>query len=332
MGKPLNYVSIDLLLNKVSRDLGITDVPVPDLINWAAEALEFMSVSDNSEDAVAFIEVKNYTAELPYGLKQIIQVARNHNFDPKQKNICPAEICYDRKVEEIIEPKKCDKCSKCKNCKESFENNPCDCDNTTLDLYCDGIPLDCHGKPIYDRELAYYRPYWDISYNNKNWKLSRTYTSDYTPMRLSNHSFFNSLVCYDKSEIYESDADEYTIMGNTLRTSFKEGSIAISYKRILLDEETGYPMIPDDISFTTAITKYILMMWSYRQIISGREGYERIYAKSEQDWQWYCNQAKTKSFALHGIDEHENFTALKMQMNRRRNSYYKFFGNLNRPR
>ena len=74
--------------------------------------------------------------------------------------------------------------------------------------------------------------------------------------------FLGSLVAEETSTgLYNSSSDEYTIAGGfpnmNLRFSFKEGQIALAYLRTVIDPETQYPVIPDDIKFITAITYYI---------------------------------------------------------------------------
>lgn len=74
--------------------------------------------------------------------------------------------------------------------------------------------------------------------------------------------------------------DEYTLVGDKIRTSFKEGSIAISYYRQKVDEETGYPLIPDDYSIITAITMYITMKYMGRLWYMGRKKDTQINIKN----------------------------------------------------
>lgn len=51
--------------------------------------------------------------------------------------------------------------------------------------------------------------------------------------------------------------DEYTVIQDQLRFSFKEGLVAVAYIRTKVDIETGYPMIPDDESAKAALITLI---------------------------------------------------------------------------
>lgn len=302
MGKKFQYVTLDRILSKLYRDLGLDEISEIDVIEWTGEALNFMETPSLLEEAVAFIEVSNHSATLPNGLQAIIQVARNNNF--VKDNNCPANVVLDT-TEEITEDTTC----------PNINNIP--------------LILDCKGSPIGRFELAYYRPYYDLQYEYSGWGNSHYYKSQFTPMRLANHSFFNTLVCPEDKQIYtESCRDEYTIAGDQIKTSFKDGQIAIAYYRQIVDEETGYPMIPDDSSFTTAITMYITMKYMARMWYMGREGYADKMQKAEADWQWYCKQSTNKAFTLYGLDEHQNMLDSRYQMIPNLNKYYGFFGKL----
>ncbi len=221
------YTSMDRIFSKLNRDLGIDPSMERDIVEWAGEALEAIGAVTMYEEAVAFIEVKNHQAEIPNGTHAIVQIANNHCWDDvKQCGLCPSDIIPTEE--------------------ESDEHIP--------------IPIDCEGKPLEDYELAYYRPYFDLRDETGYW-TQRFSNSCFQAVRLANHTFFNSLVCRSTEEgddtPYESYIDEYTVVnGDTLRFSFKEGQIALSYVRQKLDDN-GYPMIPEHYAYQTAVTKYV---------------------------------------------------------------------------
>lgn len=300
MGKKFKYTSLDRVLSKIYRDLGIEDISETDVIEWAGEALEAIGAISLYEEALACIEVSNHSADLPSGLHSIIQVARNNHWSEEVKDMtCPEKI-----IEELEEDKPQKKCP---------------------------VLLDCQGKPLQDVEIGYYRPYFDLQYEYYGWNSSKLYATKYTPVRLSNHTFFNSIVCAEDEKIYNSCEDEYTISEDRLKFSFKEGSIMLAYHRQRVDPETGYPMIPDDYSVITAITMYITMKYMSRLWYMGREGYGDKVQKAEADWQWYCKQAGNNIMIPYGIDEHQNIMEGRLQMLPKLNSYYGFFGKLGRP-
>lgn len=307
MGRKFQYVTLDRVISKLYRDLGLEEISETDVIEWTGEALNFMETPSLLEEAVAFIEVNNHQADLPNGLQTIIQVARNNHFTKENlENNCPANIILD--------------------CPESIK------EGEVLDKQCVNskpVPIDCKGTPIKGFEVAYYRPYFDLQYEYYGWSNSRYYKTKFSPMRLANHTFFSNLVCEENPQIYEEGCtDEYTISQNTIKTSFKEGQIAVAYNRQIVDPETGYPMIPDDSSFTTAITMYITMKYMTRLWYLGREGYGDKMQKAEADWQWYCKQASNKAFTLHGEDEHQSFLQSRYQLIPQLHRYYGYFGKI----
>ena len=54
------YTSINRILDKLRRDLGIDDLSETDVIEWAGEALEAIDAVTQFEDALSFIEVNNF--------------------------------------------------------------------------------------------------------------------------------------------------------------------------------------------------------------------------------------------------------------------------------
>lgn len=53
----------------------------------------------------------------------------------------------------------------------------------------------------------------------------------------------------------------YTIQNHIITTSIDEGKIEISYLSIPVDKEDGFPLIPDNSSFTKALELYIKLQW-----------------------------------------------------------------------
>lgn len=313
MARKYKYVSLDRIFSKVIRDFG-EDFSEGDIVEWAGEALEFIGAIQDYEEAVAYVEVKNHQCELPSGLHSIIQIARNNDWrGPKDDQFCPQIIKEDM-------------------CKPGDEDCQCNADPNAAP---DFIVLDCNGQPLNDYDIAYYRPYFDLRYEYYNWRNSSVYRTKYSPVRLSTNSFFNSLVCTTEEEqngSYDNDQDEYTIIrGETARFSFKEGSVAIAYTRQVLDSETGYPMVPDDISYTTAITMYITMKILSKDCYKGREGACGRADRATADWHWYCQQAGNKAKMPYGIDEYQNMLEQRSYILPRNGRYYGFFGKLARP-
>lgn len=318
------YTSIDRIFAKLSRDLPIDNINESDVIEWSGEALEAIGAVTLYEDAVAFIEVKNHQCSLPSGLHSITQIAKNNCFtecikEDNTVNLCPAQV-VENIVEEVTEESNCaclaeQSCSQCKK--------------------ADYVILDCEGKPITGYDIAYYRPYFDLQYEYYNWNSSKMYRTCYSPIRLTNHTFFNSLVNEEAcktDELYHSSTEEYTIVnGDTIRFSFKEGSIALAYTRQVVDPETGYPMIPDEYSYTTAITKYITYKLMEREFYANREGSQSRLQKAESDWHWYCKQAGNLALMPKGVDQWQNILDQRNHLLPKMRNYFSFFGKMSRP-
>jgi hypothetical protein len=293
MGKKFQYTTLDRILAKLYRDLGLEDISETDVIEWTGEALEAIGAITLYEEAIACVEVKNHQADLPIGLHSIIQIAKNNRWSPtEENNICPQDFIEEVEEETITCP----------------------------------VVLDCKGAPLLGVEITYYRPYFDLQYEYYGWSNSSYYKENYTPVKLSNHTFFNTLVCAEDMNLYQSCVDEYTIAEDTAKFSFKEGSVVIAYHRQKTDPATGYPMIPDDYSVITAITMYITMKYMSRLWYLGREGYSDKVQKAESDWHWYCKQAGNNLMIPYGIDEHQKMLEGRNNLIPNHNKYYGYFG------
>lgn len=320
------FVPIVAVFAKLTRDLGLNQVDESDVIEWTGEALEAIGSVPMYEDAVAFAEVKNHQCEIPNGSLQIEQIGRNKCWHgPQIDTLCGAPATI---LTEIMQTNQFNGSGNCNGC-------------NTLP-----IPLDCNGQPLMDYNIAYYRPYYDLQaeYYGWSWRGSPLSRQCFTPVRLSTNTMFlgdnmnfnggqqiaDPYIrggcqggCYD---------DEYIVIKKKiLRFSFKDGQVAISYKRQAIDPETGYPLIPDSFSHKTAITKYITMMMMSREFYSGREGAKGRLDKAEADWQWYCKQASSMDLMPWGVDEYQNLYDQRTRLLPNNKQYYSFFGKMNIP-
>jgi len=188
---------------------------------------------------------------------------------------------------------------------------------------------------IGDYEVAYYRPFFDLKWEYSLWSDSQYCKDKFTPVRLSNNVFFNSLVCKEKNnqEIYRNCGDEYTIVGTTekrLRFSFREGFVAVAYLRNAIDIETGYPLVPDNYSYLSAITYYIKWKLAEWYDWNGREGFGIKAEKAEKRWLKYTKQGKNYMKMPKGLDQYQNLLEQSHTMIPKHNMYYGHFGNLNK--
>lgn len=96
----------------------------------------------------------------------------------------------------------------------------------------------------------------------------------------------------------------YKIQGNIIYTSIREGIIEISYQAISTDNE-GYPLIPDNSSFTRAVEAYIkkqhfTILFDLNKI-SGQS-----LQQAQQDYAWAVGDCETEFNRL-SLDKAESF-------------------------
>jgi hypothetical protein len=285
----INYVSIDRVFSKINRDLKGTDTNETDVIEWIGEALEFLKVPQVLVEDVSFLNVVDYHTEVPDNLHMITQIARNNIFDSAGPCVCTVPCdCPTEAIPEV------DPCA---------EVDPC--------VVPTGIDLG-----LWTYEI---------------WTSSPEYLRNYSPVRLATGTFFNSIVCKEKDEsLYLTCSDEYTIVGELdkrLRYNFIEGQVAVSYLRNTVDE-SGYPLIPDNISYITAIVYYIKWKIAEWYEWSGRDGWAAKAEKAEQRWLKYVRQAKNFMKMPKTLDEHQNLLEQTHYLIPNHKRYYEYFGNL----
>jgi hypothetical protein len=297
----MEYTTVDRIFNRLYRDLRDTNLNESNVLEWIGEALDFLKVADNQEEAIAFLEVSNYQAVVPTGLTSVLQVARNNSYVSCEE--AAAAVVEAAAAEETLSDK---------------------------------VFLNCNGTPIVDYEIAYYRPYFDLQWEYDPWLRSSLYTSQYTPVRLANHTLFKTIVCRETGyeDLYNGQTDEYTIVGTQdkkFQFSFESGSVAVSYLRTALDTTTGYPLIPDQISHITAIVYYVKWKISEWWAWNGRDGSIGIAQDSERKWLKYVRQAKNWAKMPKSIDQYQNLLEESHQLIPRHRRYYGFFGSLGKP-
>lgn len=84
----------------------------------------------------------------------------------------------------------------------------------------------------------------------------------------------------------------YKLQGNCIFTApLEEGKIEIAYRALPIDED-GYPLIPDNSSFSKALELYIKKQWFTIQYDMGKIS-QQVMAKADQDYAWAVGQAQT---------------------------------------
>lgn len=293
----LKYVTIDRIFSKINRDLKGTELNESDVIEWIGEALEFLEVPQILVEEVQFLSVKDYHVDLPSNLHMITQIAKG-DIGPDCSVESKEDLAVRCKTPEPIEEEVSLGC-----CPEE-EVCTDGCDEEVLNL--------------------------DWTYDV--WTTSSMYLRNYTPVRLATGTFFNSLVCKEKDEsLYLTCADEYTIVGDTekkLRFNFMEGNIAISFLKNSVDKETGYPLIPDNISYITAIVYFL--KWKIAEMYdwAGREGWATKAEKAESKWIKYVKQAKNYMKMPKTLDQFQNMLEQTHYLIPNHKRYYSYFGNL----
>lgn len=143
-------------------------------------------------------------------------------------------------------------------------------------------------------------------------------------VRKSTSNFAKSFI--DKTE----DTDEYTIIGaecQKIRFSFKDGIVVMSYLRNYIDDETGYPYIPDTSQHIEAITYYIKWKLLEEKAFRGERGYLTLASDFERKWLRYVKQANNYAKMPKSVDDYQNILDSSVHLILDRRKYHKYFNN-----
>ena len=96
----------------------------------------------------------------------------------------------------------------------------------------------------------------------------------------------------------------YKIQGNIIYTSIENGEIEMSYKAIAVDEE-GYPLLPDNSSFTRALGLYIKKEHFTILFDTGKIDF-KVLQNVQKEYSWAVGDCQTEFNRL-SLDEAESF-------------------------
>lgn len=115
---------------------------------------------------------------------------------------------------------------------------------------------------------------------------------------------------YSTDTFHTSDSDckssdlSYKIQGNIIYTSLKECEIEISYSSISTDIE-GYPLLPDNSSFTRALELYIKKQWFTILFELGKIN-SAVLQNTQQEYAWAVGDCQSEFNRL-SLDKAESF-------------------------
>lgn len=97
----------------------------------------------------------------------------------------------------------------------------------------------------------------------------------------------------------------YKIQGNIIYTSFEEGELELSYLAIEVDKD-GYPLLPDNSSFTRALELYIKKQW-FTILFDLGKIQPAVLQNTQQEYAWAVGDCQSEFNRL-TLDQMEAFS------------------------
>jgi hypothetical protein len=293
----VQLVSIERVLAGLYRDLKpIIELNENDMIEWTGEALEFIGAYTQLIEKVVNLKIEDYKVLVPSGLKNIVQIAYKHtegNPTTTTAMLTTADKCIT--CDDPCAPGACSSCaSVCATSAQLVAN---------AELF-----------------LQYYKP--------NSFRATNYYYDHYRPLTRATGPFSKAATsgCTSCTDISPGCVHEYSLDWPYIQTSFKTGYICVAYVSQPLDDR-GWPMIPDEVSYIEAIKRYITYKVKYAEFLQGHLP-GNIFTKLEDDWHWYCQQARNKANMPKDIDTLENLRKQHIRLLPKVQRYDRFFGNL----
>ena len=289
-------ISSKEIVRKVMRDLNPHTQNIAggdwlhDAIEWIGEALEHIGSSSQLVTKVCTIDIKDYKAHLPADFYYTLQVATSGHVNSHEiqseiselKNqVASLVVTYTQAREEIAN-----------HIIQSVDGT------YTSNLTEDDIREYNHISKTSDHQIR--------EINSRIVVLENTLMGGdgehLIPLKYCTTTFPENINCPDCH--HDSHIECYFIESDYIKTSFKEGTVCISYKAFPTDPDC-YPLVPDDISFKEAMFWYI-----YKKMLLGgtvdvnKNGIQYDFA--DQKWKYYCTQARNAA-VFPDIDRMESF-------------------------
>lgn len=274
----------------------VTELPHQDAIEWAVDCLDLIGSPGIYTPQIAMLTIEDYRAKLPCNYKQMTQATGAHlngRIFPMTESLNtfhPTNPVVNNNInlstQNLLAP-----------------------DNVVIDLSTP-IGYDAAGNPVFNF-LGSNNSVSGLTPPSSHLSQTQTDTLFSLPGNLTegptaNHQF----------------PQTYTLNDSYIFTSYKDGYALISYLAYPFDCE-GFPLVPDDIKFKLALQWYIQEKLDYIQWRKG-EIPDKIWAKSEQEAQWYMGAAQNSGIAPN-IDKVEGmrktFTKLMLPSNFHRRAF-----------
>lgn len=116
-------------------------------------------------------------------------------------------------------------------------------------------------------------------------------------------AFRYSTDSFHMSDDHSKGDPTYKLQGNVIYTSIEKGNIEISYTAIATDSD-GYPLLPDNSSFTRALELYIKKQWFTILFDLGKIN-PGVLRNTQQEYAWTVGDCQTEFNRL-SIDKAES--------------------------
>lgn len=101
------------------------------------------------------------------------------------------------------------------------------------------------------------------------------------------------------------NSSTYKIQGNVIYTSIEDGELELAYLAISTDED-GYPLLPDNSSFTRALELYIKKQWFTILFDLGKIN-QTVLSNTQQEYAWAVGDCQSE-FNRMSLDQMEAFS------------------------
>jgi hypothetical protein len=252
--------SVKRVIAKVFTDLDLQEGEhrVSDMIEWAGEALEKIGAFPSfinkvtGKDNNPILEVSNYQVKLPCDFHSMIQVSFSENITGPFYPMRYGTGSFDY-------------------------GKVLNTDTTTTATFPE--------SSIVTLAMTLY----NLDYEDALTKINTEPITKSNLNGLLNQMSANPNAVQTEGYINTTSDYTYIITSNYIKTNIKDGYIMMAYQAIPTDD-SGYPLVPDDVDFLEALYWYITMKLLYPQWKQGSVR-DQVYYDARRSWNYNCKKA-----------------------------------------
>ena len=280
--KTLNYLPISSVISDYLEDYDTSSLKEEVLFKWAIDIVDQIITDQQLVNKVMLLDVRGHKAELPKDFQTVCEVA----YRKKQPKTSNSRI---EKVSKWIQQTDND----CQleisvNCPDCHNENCDECDKNYIEVEVDKI------WQLSNPQYHYLNKFSRAGHFGKG-DQSSVYSDEFKLLKYSGSNQWSGIKHIPEcANVHCEDCEEsYEFVGRNIETSFREGTLLVSYLAKKTDK-FGDLMVPDHPLVLETISDYIIYKMMKRDYVKTKKAEDyRALKEFEQSYERSLMRART---------------------------------------